>query len=97
MINYARQRNMDLNETRLASPLLLLKLWRVLQSEMKAIADEAAVDFVPVPSSAINEKGFLATGLYDYAPHGVSHGNFKYGALMLETALNHEAQNDPSL
>lgn len=70
----------DLDETRLSPPMLLLKFWIVMQEAMQDFAARHGVAFLPVPADAQTEQGFLRPECY--APDA-THANDHYGQLMV--------------
>lgn len=75
----ARNAGVDAFNVSLTSPLLLLKLWLVIQDMMRAIAQSFGVPFCPSPKAAATPDGFLREEFWA----DVTHANRAYGALML--------------
>jgi hypothetical protein len=77
---------LDLDTARLAQPLMLLKLWSVLQQMLEATASRAGARFVAVPAHLRDAGGFLLP------EHGIdtdfTHANEIYGSLMMKAALS---------
>lgn len=78
----AHQRGIDVSagSVPVTPPVVLRKLWGVIQELMSDIASRTGARFVSVPPEARDERGFLRANY-----HGdVTHANESYGRLMLE-------------
>lgn len=73
-----RGRDVSLGITR---PELRLKLWKLEVELLKQLAQQERMEFVPVPTEALNEDGFLARKFY---ADDATHANSRYGLLVLE-------------
>lgn len=69
----------NLSTAELSPPILLLKLWLLLQEMMRALADRFGMRFCPSPGDASNAEGYLRDDLWADA----THANGDYGPLML--------------
>ena len=67
---------------------ILQRMWRVIQELMEEAARRGGATFVAVPPQAIDGQGFMAREFYETQDMDITHGNQKYGRLMLETALH---------
>jgi hypothetical protein len=78
----AEQRGVDISRFSLTPSLVLKKLWGAHQELLGQAAVEAGARFVPVPREACDPDGFLRED------HGddFTHGNHRFGRLMLERA-----------
>jgi len=85
--DFAQKHGIDLTHVEITPSSLLLKLWRVCQELTASVATDERVVFVPVPPEALDPHGFLAKQYYDYVPSDITHGNQKFGRLMIERAL----------
>jgi hypothetical protein len=65
---------------KLTSPVIRLKLWRVLQDLNQEEATMAGVEFVPVPDTVTDASGFLKP---EFWGGDVTHANSAYGQVML--------------
>ncbi|MGV3549943.1 hypothetical protein [Rhizobium sp.] len=77
----AEDLGVDLASIGISSPLLLYKLWVVMQNSLADVARRHGVLFMPVPDRLRDSGGFLHP---DYYAGDVTHSNHAYGALMLE-------------
>jgi hypothetical protein len=84
---FAKKHGIDLLRAEITPASLLLKLWRIVQGLTASVATDPRLAFVPVPSEALDDHGFLAKQFYDYVPADITHGNRKFGRLMIERAL----------
>jgi hypothetical protein len=83
----AQKQGVDLTRVEITPASLLLKLWRVCQELTASVATDERVAFIAVPHEALDPHGFLAKKFYDYVPADITHGNRKFGHLMIERAL----------
>jgi hypothetical protein len=72
-------------QVRLTSPIVRLKLWHVLQEIYQEQAERGGVEFIPVPDIVADEAGFLKPV---FSAVDVTHANPAYGRVML-THLAH--------
>lgn len=79
----AKRRGLDIEKISFNSPLILLKMWREVQSLLKEVADEYGAHFIPVPEASLDEHGFLRREFHA----DVTHANAAYGSLVLRSAL----------
>jgi hypothetical protein len=84
---YLQREKIDVKRVKVSSPVLLLKLWRIVQRVTAGVVTDARVVFVAPPSEAVDSRGFLARQYYDYSLYGVTHGNNEFGRLMIKQAL----------
>jgi hypothetical protein len=77
----AAELGVDLENVNLSSPLLLYKLWAVMQNALRDIADRYGAQFVAVPRRAQTEAGFLHPQCY---ADDATHANALYGRWMLD-------------
>jgi hypothetical protein len=77
---------LDLDTAQLVQPVMLLKLWGVLQEMLKESAEQAGGRFVPVPDSLRDSSGFLP-GMYGI-DIDFTHANNAYGSQMMKAALS---------
>lgn len=73
-----RGRHVSVGVTR---PELRLKLWKLEVELLKELAEREGMEFVPAPSEALNEDGFLARKYY---AQDATHANSRYGSLVAE-------------
>lgn len=64
----------------LTSPIVRLKLWLVVQQIFEEQAQQAGVDFVPVPDNVTDEIGFLRPEFWGV---DLTHSNPAYGRVMV--------------
>ena len=76
---------LDLDTAQLTRPLLLLKLWAVLQEMLAETAVRGGARFVPVPDSLRDPDGFLP-GMYGLDTD-FTHANEAFGSRMMQLAL----------
>jgi len=65
---------------KLTSPVIRLKLWRLLQDLYEDEATKAGVEFIPVPDTVTDADGFLKP---EFWAGDVTHANSAYGQVML--------------
>jgi len=82
-----KREGVDIERAKITPVLLLLKLWRIVESLTAAVATHERVAFVAVPCEALDEQGYLAKRFYDYTLCGVTHANREFGRLMIQRAL----------
>lgn len=68
----------------ITAPHVRLKLWYLLQEMLADQARRVGAAFVPIPSGAQDEDGFLKP---EYWTRDVTHANADYGRLMFEAML----------
>ena len=75
------------NEVLFTPAPILLRMWRVIQEVTEDVAHRGGATFVPVPPEAMDAGGFLGKDFYDPREMDITHGNRKYGDMMLKLAL----------
>src|SRR5262249_40466046 len=75
----AERMGANLATAELSPPVLLLKLWLLLQDMMRVLADRFGMRFCSSPADACTAEGYLRDDLWADA----THANDDYGALML--------------
>ena len=85
----AKELGMDLDEVELTAPIILLKIWRIIQDRYAEIAREQGIAYVTVPDQALTGPGFLAP---EYWSNDVGHANLEYGNLMRGEIARHFGQ-----
>lgn len=83
-INIAASMGLDIQTVPLATPVLRLKLWLIMQAALRDRARRHGVPFVPVPEAARTADGFLRMEL---AAADATHASWYYGEIMLEDLL----------
>lgn len=78
--NVAESRGFDIGEIELAPPLILYKVWKVMQNTLAEVAARNGARFMPVPAELKTADGFLRP---DYYAPDATHANAAYGAIML--------------
>ena len=71
---------LDATSIPLTPPRVRLKLWALMQRQMKSVAKDFGLSYVQVPQEAQDEDGFLKE---EYWAGDVSHANRAYGDLFL--------------
>lgn len=66
---------------RVSAPAFRYKLWRLHSAAVRRLCRDLAVRFVPHPTQAVDEQGFL---LPKYVPANATHAAASYGRLQLE-------------
>lgn len=77
----AEDLGVDLASIEISPPLLLYKLWTVMQNSLSDVARRHGARFMRVPERLRTTDGFLHP---DYYAGDATHTNHAYGALMLE-------------
>lgn len=77
----AAKLGVDLETVEISPPLLLYKLWTVMQNSLRDVADRHGALFMPVPRRLRTPDGFLHP---DYYANDATHANQAYGDVMLE-------------
>lgn len=72
---------LDLATVELSPPLLLYKMWAVMQNMLGEVAARHGAAFLPVPGRLRSADGFLDT---DYYAPDATHANRAYGEAMLD-------------
>lgn len=90
-VRVARQMGLDLTQVPLSSPLLRVKLWRLLQKMTAEVGERFSVPFWPSAPAAETADGFLRP---EFWAEDATHANSFYGTLMLRRMeqLNDSAQ-----
>jgi hypothetical protein len=77
---YHNPSGLTMDQVRLTSPTLRLKLWNVLQEFYQEQAERGGVEFIPVPDIVTDEAGFLKP---EFWLADLTHANRAYGKVML--------------
>jgi hypothetical protein len=84
----ARNMNIEIINSNLTAAPVMKRLWGVIQEGLAEVANQTNAQFVPVPSKAMTEDGFLlpefCQDLNDF-----THANSNYGRMMLEHLALH--------
>jgi hypothetical protein len=72
----AERLGFDLADVEISPPVLLYKLWRVMQNSLNDVATRHGARFMPVPPALRTAEGFLHP---DYYAGDVTHANHAYG------------------
>ena len=83
-VRMAENLGVSLDEVPFSPALLRLKMWIVMQSLLREMAERTGSIFIPVPSPALTEKGFLHPDCY---ADDVTHANENFGKIMLKELL----------
>ena len=70
----------DLETIGISPPLLLYKLWKVMQNSLRDVAARHGARFLPVPEASQTSDGFLHP---DYYASDVTHASRAYGDVVL--------------
>jgi hypothetical protein len=81
----AEQLGIDLTMARLVPDCVRVKVWKVLVSVYKALAEQHGARLILPPTEAADEIGTLAS---DYWSNDVTHANRAYGRLYIEKILS---------
>lgn len=81
----AAQLGFRLEEIPIAEPLLMYKMWRVVQRHLEAAAGRQSAEFLRVPTDAQRDR-FLRE---EFAASDATHANALYGARMLDHLAVH--------
>jgi len=81
-VNAAQQLGRTLDKVAFTSAAVRRKLWLLVQELLREAAQKANCEFVPVPSGALDEAGFLREELW---AEDATHANTRYGKLFWNT------------
>jgi hypothetical protein len=83
----ATSRGIDIATCRYTPAAIMKRLWGVMQEFQADVARETGARFVPVPTEAVDPRGYLAQQ-YRGPLCNFTHANDQYGLLMLEHIVN---------
>jgi hypothetical protein len=83
-VDAARSLGLKLDEVELTKPQVRRKLWLVTQDLFREAAEMARFEFIPVPTEAMDESGFLREDLWE---EDATHANGDYGNLFWKVLL----------
>lgn len=75
----AKQRGVSLDDMPFTKREIRLKLWRSCRDAYMRIAEEAGIEFLPLPAWVFDAEGFLKR---EFWQHDATHASIQYGDLM---------------